>query len=528
MSTFMGEEPREMSLSSPQTSMDTSNASSMVSPKREMTDTSSVVSAVSSTVSSGSTPPLANILSEAGHKTICSGRYVVLETLGSGATGKVKLGIDTVTGEKVALKIMGRRVNSKRQADQIKREVAAMTTLVHPNVLALRHHVSELPYPKSDGTFKDCTLLVIELASGGELFDFMMYTGAFSEPIARAYTAQLLSALVTCHANGIYHRDLKPENLLLDGTFMLKVADFGYSAIQGGGGGELNTECGTRSYMAPEILAHLPYQGVSADTWSCGVVVFIMLTGNPPFQIAGKGDWWFNAISSGNVDRFWRAHMRSAPKLSEEAKDFIEQMLKPEPTERASLRQLLEHPWLAGGEAMSDEELEAEMSSRKRKVDEEKFRERTKKRMDKAARGGGDRFEKGGRGVRRGASAAGAQGSGREGMRKVEDFGGSDYGKIWCHEGQVDAVVEALRMAAGTAGGAKGGGNKWRVGEHVGVEIMYDPAFGNDLVLGCTRIGGGGIFEFRKVVEAIRKGIEGEEEGEETLGNGGVGGIGMI
>ena len=269
--------------------MDTSNASSMVSPKREMTDTSSVVSAVSSTVSSGSTPPLANILSEAGHKTICSGRYVVLETLGSGATGKVKLGIDTVTGEKVALKIMGRRVNSKRQADQIKREVAAMTTLVHPNVLALRHHVSELPYPKSDGTFKDCTLLVIELASGGELFDFMMYTGAFSEPIAQAYTSQLLSALVTCHANGIYHRDLKPENLLLDGTFMLKVADFGYSAIQGGGGENSTRSAGLGRTWRPRSLPTYPTRALARTLGAVGWLYLSCLLGTHRFRSRGRG-----------------------------------------------------------------------------------------------------------------------------------------------------------------------------------------------------------------------------------------------
>jgi hypothetical protein len=113
MSHFADEQPREMSLdTSPQTSMETDAASSIASPKRDFTDTASVVSAVSSTVSSGSTLELRNILSEAGHKTICSGRYVVLETLGSGAPGKVKLGIDTVTGEKVALKIMGRRTSS--------------------------------------------------------------------------------------------------------------------------------------------------------------------------------------------------------------------------------------------------------------------------------------------------------------------------------------------------------------------------------------------------------------------------------
>ena len=88
---------------------------------------------------------------------------------------------------------------------------------------------------------------MIELAGGGELFDFMMYTGAFSEDIAKAYTRQLLDALVCCHGNGIYHRDLKPENLLLDDHFQLKIADFGYSAIQHDmqeGGELLHTECG--------------------------------------------------------------------------------------------------------------------------------------------------------------------------------------------------------------------------------------------------------------------------------------------
>ena len=218
---------------------------------------------------------------------------MVLETLGTGATGKVKLGIDTVTNTHVALKVMRKKASSKRQGEQVRREIEAMTQLRHPSVLELKHYEMDCKYPKHDGTFVASVLLVIELAGGGELFDFMMYTGAFSEPIASCYARQLLEALAECHEKGIYHRDLKPENLLLDDNFLLKVADFGYSAIQslnesGFSDTLLQTECGTRSYMAPEILGHRPYKGSEADAWSAGVVIFIMITGNPPFQVSWR------------------------------------------------------------------------------------------------------------------------------------------------------------------------------------------------------------------------------------------------
>jgi len=359
--------------------------------------TSSAVSHISSTSSAGGggRPNLHSFASQDGRKTICDGRFVVLETLGTGATGKVKLGIDTGTGERVALKIMGKRPTSRRQSDQNQREITAMTSLSHPNVLKLLYYDYNLKYPKSDGTFKDCVLLVIDLAQGGELFDFMMYTGSFEERIAKAYTRQLLSALVTCHTNAIYHRDLKPENLLLDAEYNLKVADFGYSAIQEGWeeGKLLHTECGTRSYMAPEILAHQPYEGRLTDTWSAGVVIFIMITGNPPFQLATRSDWWFNALATGNVDRFWRAHMRSAPNISAEARDFLERMLKPEASDRATLRELLEHEWLQDG-GVPDDELYAVMDDKKRRVDAAKSEERVKERArQKAAKAQGQQFD---------------------------------------------------------------------------------------------------------------------------------------
>jgi serine/threonine protein kinase len=167
MSTFQD----AMSTDSPQTSVDTLSSS----PTGARNVTPNVSMDMGGRASStGSVQPAGQFNSQQGQKTIADGRFAVLETLGSGATGKVKLGVDTRTGERVALKIMARKLTSKRQGEQIRREVEAMTTLRHPNVLALGHVEMELKYPKHDGTFRDCILLVIELAGGGELFDFMM------------------------------------------------------------------------------------------------------------------------------------------------------------------------------------------------------------------------------------------------------------------------------------------------------------------------------------------------------------------
>ena len=165
--------------------------------------------------------------------------------------------------------------------------------------------------------------MALDLAEGGELFDFMMYTGAFSEPVAKAIFSQLTSALAFCHERGIYHRDIKPENLLLDSNFQLKVADFGLAAMRASPEELLKTECGTRSYMAPEVLARQQYDGSKADCWSAGVVLFIMLSGNPPFQMARPGDWWFNQFTENRPDRFWKSHKRYTPNFPEVSLPYL-------------------------------------------------------------------------------------------------------------------------------------------------------------------------------------------------------------
>ena len=152
---------------------------------------------------------------------------------------------------------------------------------------------------------------MLELADGGELFDFIALGGQFSEPVARLYSHQLLTALRYMHENGISHRDLKPENLLLNGTtYELKIADFGFAGpIEGrDGSGLLSTKVGTNDYMAPEIHLGMPYEGESIDLFSCGIIMFMMLTQRPPFRSSNKDDPHYKLLAAARADIFWKAH----------------------------------------------------------------------------------------------------------------------------------------------------------------------------------------------------------------------------
>jgi hypothetical protein len=153
----------------------------------------------------------------------------------------------------------------------------------------------------------------------------------------------------------------------------------------------LETECGTRSYMAPEIFDHKGYNGATADVWSAGVVLFIMLCGSPPFDIANRRDWWFNAISVclslsclpsllpqlNRYDRFWAAHLRGAGHMRDrtQAMDFINKTLVPAIDKRQTIPEMASHPWLTE-ESLSAERLFLVMEERKRRVDQAREQER--------------------------------------------------------------------------------------------------------------------------------------------------------
>nr|XP_033773278.1 calcium/calmodulin-dependent protein kinase type 1G isoform X2 [Geotrypetes seraphini] len=189
--------------------------------------------------------------------------------------------------------------------------------------------------------------LVMQLVSGGELFDRILERGVYTEKDASNVIRQVLSAVKYLHDNGIVHRDLKPENLLYlnpDEDSKIMITDFGLSKMEGNG--IMSTACGTPGYVAPEVLAQKPYSK-AVDCWSIGVITYILLCGYPPFYEETESKL-FEKIREGSFEfesPFW-------DDISYSAKDFIGRLLEKDPTKRFNCEQALRHPWIAGNTAL--------------------------------------------------------------------------------------------------------------------------------------------------------------------------------
>jgi len=310
------------------------------------------------------------------------GHYYVKETLGEGGFSKVKLGVHDTTGEKVALKILkNKHALTPAIHAQVERECELMSKLKHKNTLAMLYVDWNAEYVKKNGKVQKVILIVLELATGGELFEFLSYTGSFEEPIARTYFQQLMEGVSFMHGQGVVHRDLKPENLLLGSDFTLKLADFGFANIISTTQSLLFTECGTPGYMAPEMITNSGYDAAATDLWACGVILFIMLAGFPPFQKPSTSDWWFNKLTQGKHALFWQAHCRNAV-FGEEFKDFINNVLQPIPSKRFKIADMKAHAWWKGP-VINDADLLKELTRRKLVVDD--FKSRAAKEKKQAA-----------------------------------------------------------------------------------------------------------------------------------------------
>lgn len=194
--------------------------------------------------------------------------------------------------------------------------------------------------------------IVLEYCTKGELFDYLLHSGRFTEEQTRYYFKQLINGLQYLFANNVCHRDLKPENILLDENFNLKIADFGFSARLDGkdGSGFLKSSLGTEGYMAPEINEKKAYIGSAVDLFSAGIILFIMYTGHPPFHKALESDPYYKLLITDRNSTFWEAHSRNKDKnfFSNDFMNLINSILAYEPQNRIDLAELVSHPWMKG------------------------------------------------------------------------------------------------------------------------------------------------------------------------------------
>ncbi|XP_044042353.1 calcium/calmodulin-dependent protein kinase type 1D isoform X2 [Siniperca chuatsi] len=226
----------------------------------------------------------------------------------------------------------------KGKESSIENEIAVLRKIKHENIVALED-IYESP---------DHLYLIMQLVSGGELFDRIVEKGFYTEKDASTLIRQVLDAVNYLHKMGIVHRDLKPENLLYfnpQDESKIMISDFGLSKMEGSGD-VMSTACGTPGYVAPEVLAQKPYSK-AVDCWSIGVIAYILLCGYPPFydendsklfeQIL-KADYEFDAP-------YW-------DDISDSAKDFIGSLMEKDPAKRFTCDQALRHPWIAGDTAL--------------------------------------------------------------------------------------------------------------------------------------------------------------------------------
>jgi len=260
-------------------------------------------------------------------------KYKVLKNeLGSGAFSVVRLGINRETQEQVAVKVIDKKNVSENFKKNLAREIQILMRVDHPNIVCLKDMYDA----------GDKFLFVMELVTGGELFDRIVQKGSYSEDDARILVKRIVRGVNYLHKNGIAHRDLKPENLLLktkENDFDVKIADFGLSSFLDSQK-MMQTACGTPAYVAPEVLQSGGYDK-EVDMWSIGVITYILLCGFPPFhaenvrallQVVIRAEYDFPSP-------YWDP-------ISPLAKEFIGRLLTKDPAARMTAKQTLKHPWL--------------------------------------------------------------------------------------------------------------------------------------------------------------------------------------
>lgn len=263
------------------------------------------------------------------------GKYKLLKTIGKGNFAKVKLAKHVPTSKEVAIKIIDKTQLNASSLQKLYREVRIMKLLDHPNIVKLFQVIET----------EKTLYLVMEYASGGEVFDYLVLHGRMKEKEARAKFRQIVSAVQYCHQKRIIHRDLKAENLLLDSEMNIKIADFGFSN-QFTPGSKLDTFCGSPPYAAPELFQGRKYDGPEVDVWSLGVILYTLVSGSLPFDGATLREL---------RERVLRGKYRIPFYMSTDCENLLKKFLVLNPAKRASLESIMKDKWMNMG--YEDDEL---------------------------------------------------------------------------------------------------------------------------------------------------------------------------
>ncbi|XP_037759760.1 serine/threonine-protein kinase MARK2 isoform X27 [Chelonia mydas] len=263
------------------------------------------------------------------------GNYRLLKTIGKGNFAKVKLARHVLTGKEVAVKIIDKTQLNSSSLQKLFREVRIMKVLNHPNIVKLFEVIET----------EKTLYLVMEYASGGEVFDYLVAHGRMKEKEARAKFRQIVSAVQYCHQKFIVHRDLKAENLLLDADMNIKIADFGFSN-EFTFGNKLDTFCGSPPYAAPELFQGKKYDGPEVDVWSLGVILYTLVSGSLPFDGQNLKEL---------RERVLRGKYRIPFYMSTDCENLLKKFLILNPSKRGTLEQIMKDRWMNVGH--EDDEL---------------------------------------------------------------------------------------------------------------------------------------------------------------------------
>ncbi|XP_068729203.1 MAP/microtubule affinity-regulating kinase 3-like isoform X4 [Montipora capricornis] len=278
----------------------------------------------SSSSASSRTPR--NRASTSNQEEVHIGKYRLIKTIGKGNFAKVKLAKHVPTGKEVAIKIIDKTQLNPSSLQKLFREVRIMKFLDHPNIVKLYEVI------ETDKTL----YLVMEYASGGEVFDYLVAHGRMKEKEARSKFRQIVSAVQYCHQKHVIHRDLKAENLLLDGDMNIKIADFGFSN-EFTPGNKLDTFCGSPPYAAPELFQGKKYDGPEVDVWSLGVILYTLVSGSLPFDGQNLKEL---------RERVLRGKYRIPFYMSTDCENLLKRFLVLNPTKRSRLEQIMSDKWM--------------------------------------------------------------------------------------------------------------------------------------------------------------------------------------